>query len=75
MERPYEMIKEILKADDKIIGDDVRFAWYGYIQALYKCERLTFEESEELGDMLNIDAEKQTDVYDALAGGISDLSE
>ncbi len=70
----YDMIKEILAADEKIMPDDIRFAWYGYIQALYKCDRLSFEESEELGNMLNIDSEKQTDIYDALAGGISDLS-
>lgn len=68
----FNDLKEILDADVQVMPDYVSHAWFGYLQAMYRLGELSLDEVETLSGMLGLTATMQTDLFDALTGGIED---
>lgn len=52
--------------------EHVSHAWFGYLQAMYRLGELSLDEVETLSGLLGLESEMQTDLFDALTGGIED---
>ena len=68
----YRILTEVFDVDLDKMTPAMKYAWFGLLFGYYDSQRLALDDYKELRDRLGFKESEASDIYDALAGGITE---